>query len=385
VRKPKAGGRRNADEHRHGIADDVTDADGVAILDFRQAQEKARAWFAEHARRAEGLEPSPTGPYTVADAMRDYLDWYGKRRKSLKATEFASNGHIVQALGTLETRKLTATRISEWHEALASAPVRLRSRKGQPVRHAKTPANADSRRRRQATANRVLTILKAALNHAWHDGKVASDDARRRVRPFHDVDAPVVRYLTGNEAVRVVNACEPDFRQMVRAALLTGCRYGELAALMAGDLNPDSGTLSVRTSKSGKPRHVVLTEEAQKFFASATAGKANGDLILTRANGTAWGRSYQQRPLKDACKRAKIAPAINFHILRHTHGSLLAMQGVPMPVIAKQLGHADTRMTERHYAHLSPSYVADTIRENFPKLGIIGKGKVLPLAQRKGS
>lgn len=47
-----------------------------------------------------------------------------------------------------------------------------------------------------------------------------------------------------------------------------------------------------------------------------------------------------------------------------------------MPVIAQQLGHADTRMTEKHYAHLSPSYVADTIRENFPTLGIAEKSNV---------
>ena len=38
------------------------------------------------------------------------------------------------------------------------------------------------------------------------------------------------------------------------------------------------------------------------------------------------------------------------------------MRGVPMGVIAAQLGHADTRMTERHYAHLSPNYVANTVR-----------------------
>jgi integrase len=76
-------------------------------------------------------------------------------------------------------------------------------------------------------------------------------------------------------------------------------------------------------------------------------------------------------PLIEACKRAKIAPAVSFHVLRHTHGSLLAMEGVPLAVIAKQLGHADARMTERHYAHLAPSYVADTIRANFPKLGIV--------------
>ena len=57
---------------------------------------------------------------------------------------------------------------------------------------------------------------------------------------------------------------------------------------------------------------------------------------------------------------------MTFHILRHTHGSHLAMNGVPMGVIAAQLGHADTRMTEKHYAHLAPSYVAQTIRANFP-------------------
>ena len=39
-----------------------------------------------------------------------------------------------------------------------------------------------------------------------------------------------------------------------------------------------------------------------------------------------------------------------------------------MAVIARQLGHSDTRMTEKHYAHLAPNYVADTIRGSFPRL-----------------
>ncbi len=47
------------------------------------------------------------------------------------------------------------------------------------------------------------------------------------------------------------------------------------------------------------------------------------------------------------------------------------MRSVPMGVIAHQLGHADERMASKHYAHLSPSYVADTIRQNFPALGIV--------------
>ena len=75
--------------------------------------------------------------------------------------------------------------------------------------------------------------------------------------------------------------------------------------------------------------------------------------------------SEQQRPLADAAKRAKIQD-VSFHILRHTYGSHLAMRGVPLMVIARQLGHSDTRMAERHYAHLAPSYVADAIRAGNP-------------------
>ena len=44
-------------ETRLGKADDVTDADGVAILSFGQAQASARAWFTEQARRSAGIEP----------------------------------------------------------------------------------------------------------------------------------------------------------------------------------------------------------------------------------------------------------------------------------------------------------------------------------------
>jgi hypothetical protein len=58
------------------------------------------------------------------------------------------------------------------------------------------------------------------------------------------------------------------------------------------------------------------------------------------------------------------------------------MRGVPMGVIAEQLGHADTRMTEKHYAHLAPSYVADTIRAHFPTLGIAEESKVTPLRRK---
>jgi integrase len=127
----------------------------------------------------------------------------------------------------------------------------------------------------------------------------------------------------------------------------------------------------------------VLTDEGKTFFENSVLNKQGSDFVFVREGGQPWGNSHQKRPIIEACKNAKIKPAISFHVLRHTHGSLLAMKGVPMPVIAKQLGHADTRMTEKHYAHLSPSYVADTIRQNFPTLGTVQENNVTALKGKK--
>jgi integrase len=91
-----------------------------------------------------------------------------------------------------------------------------------------------------------------------------------------------------------------------------------------------------------------LPDEGQQLFADLTAGKLGSDPIFPRADGGVWGKSHQLRPMREACRSAKIKPEISFHVLRHTHGSALAMRGVPMGVIAEQLGHADTRMTEKH-------------------------------------
>ena len=139
-----------------------------------------------------------------------------------------------------------------------------------------------------------------------------------------------------------------------------------------------SGVVSVR------PRHTILpalsmTQIDVSCFLAWTRGQPPNRHVFQRDDGGVWGPSHQQRPLEQASRLAQISPPVTFHVLRHTHASQLAMRGVPMAVIAKQLGHADTRMTEKHYAHLAPNYVADTIRANFPNLGIGETLKVVPL------
>jgi integrase len=89
-----------------------------------------------------------------------------------------------------------------------------------------------------------------------------------------------------------------------------------------------------------------------------------------------WRHAHQARPIRDACEKAKIVPAIGFHVLRHTYASRLAMRGVPLQVIAQQLGHSDTRMVEKHYAHLAPSYIGDTVRAAFGSLDLVPASNV---------
>jgi integrase len=93
-----------------------------------------------------------------------------------------------------------------------------------------------------------------------------------------------------------------------------------------------------------------------------------------------WNKSSQIRPMREVCIRAKIAPPISFHGLRHTWASHAVMNGMPLMVVARNLGHVDTRMVEKHYGHLAPSYVADAIRAGAPRFGFKPDRKVTPLA-----
>jgi integrase len=365
--------------HAIGTADDVVDADGAHVLSFAQAQEVARKWFAHLARHDRG--DVRNGPYAVRECADEYLAWLLAHRKSGYDARHRVHTHIVPRLGHIQCDRLATADIQRWLRELAASPARLRSRKDAKKPNVRVLDKADHEavRRRRASANRTLTVLKAALNRAWREGKISSDEAWRRVEPFEEVDAARVRYLTVAEAKRLLNACNPDFRRLAQAALATGARYGELTALRASDFNPDSGTVHVRTSKSGKGRHIVLNDEGAALFRSLTAGKPGIAVLLTKANGSPWRPAHQARPMAEACKRAKIAPPVPFHVLRHTWASLAVMAGAPLMVVARNLGHADTRMVERHYGHLAPSYIADAIRAAAPKFGIKPDRKVVSL------
>lgn len=350
------------------IADDFADADGEHVMDFAQAQNAARGRRA--ARQAGG--------YTVADVMDGYLEFLagdGRSASSLYDTRLRDKTHIRPPLGKLKVAALTPDRLRCWRDDMAKAPARIRTREGDKQRH----RNVTETRARRATANRNWTVLRAALNHAFRDGKIESDTAWRKVTPYRGVETARARYLTIAEAKRLINAADLEFRPMVEAALQTGCRYGELCRLVVGDFNSDSGTLAIRQSKSGNPRHVVLTDEGAALFARLTAGRAGDEPILRKRRGGPFLRSDQFLPMRDAVRRAKIMPPISFHGLRHTWASLSVMAGAPLMVVARNLGHASTTMVEKHYGHLAPSYIADEIRKAAPRFGFKPGHKVVTI------
>ena len=95
--------------------------------------------------------------------------------------------------------------IREWHAALAKAPSSLRSRsstKRQNLREIDL-GDPNSVRQRRASANRIFGVLKAALNLAFREEHVVSDEAWRRVKPFREAGAPKIRYLCHAEAQRL--------------------------------------------------------------------------------------------------------------------------------------------------------------------------------------
>jgi hypothetical protein len=103
-------GRHYSAEHGRrysavGTADDVADTDGEHVLSFAQAQEKARSWFADLARRDRG-EPKG-GPYTVRECLSDYETWLQGHRKSAGDARYRIETHILPKLGDIQCDRLT--------------------------------------------------------------------------------------------------------------------------------------------------------------------------------------------------------------------------------------------------------------------------------------
>jgi integrase len=362
-----------------GAADDTVPANNTHVLSFSQAVEHAQKWFrARNLATASGVH---IGPYTVRDAAVDWLaKWHGSEA-SKRNSEGNLKHHILPTLGGIEVAKLTRDQVQKWLEQLAKKPpVKVQQREAAqkklpPSRRSKVvydPNDPETKRKRRDTANRIYNDLSALLTLAYDNQHVVSKAVWETVDKFENVDVAKNEYLTLEEAKAFIGVCPQDFRDLVQAALITGCRYGELSTLKVSAYDAQLRAISLIQGKTRKLKHVFLTDDEAAFFDKRIVGKQSEELLFKRDDGKPWGKSNQQPRMMAVLKAAGISRHVRFHDLRHTFATLLAMNGTSIQLIANQLGHSGTRIAEKHYAHFSPSYVATTIRANKPSFGFAG-------------
>jgi integrase len=394
------------------FADDYEAANGATILDFKQASEKAR-------KLAEQFDPATRtmGPYTVGDVMADYAaylkehcrpstwrDAVTRIRSKIncepmrKGRADKQKGTLVERektpkiiIGKVEAKKLTTSIIREWFRSLR------RERKN----HKDLPPE-ELERRRCVTDNRTLTLLKAGLNRAWREEKIPGhmDAVWRRVQPYEDVSERRPQVLKPDQVSRIVNACEPDLRELVQGAYYTGCRYSELAGMRVKDFSAEGGTVFVAHSKVKKTRTVGLNGQGLKFFTRLCAGRhpdefiflkddsrfvadpKNMDHIGQKTGKRKWSQSDHLRGFAEAVKKAKNIPAgTTFYTLRHSYATELYKSGeLELLDIAKSLGHSGTRMVEKHYVHADEAAIHKKLKTALPTLDIEERGNVAEIA-----
>ncbi len=367
-----------------GSADDFLDANGVDVFTYDEAYEKAEVWFRDRARKAHQVatgEVISDKAFTVGDALDDYLEDGDRRGNSMETPRSYIERRIRPELGALEVGKLTRKRIEKWHLDLAASPPMKTGQAFSEYREKWDEApTVDQLRARKSTSNRILAILKRALTLATQNGRHSGATPWRDVKPFKNVTGQRLRFLTAEEQKKLLAACPPDFQDLVAAALFTGSRYGPLCRLEVRDFDPKAKTIWISDDKGEgtKSRHIALSDPAVRWLKEKAKGKQPDDLFFQRAKVTrltrvgranAWEKDDQAQAMRKACQSAGI-DLLCFHELRHTYASGLVRAGVPLAYVAKQLGHANTRMVEAHYAHLCPNALADSIRTLSPKVPV---------------
>jgi integrase len=340
--------------------------------------------------------------------VREYLEeWLEASAARVRPTTLVSytlhvRRYIVPAIGAGRLQQLTPAMIDKMNAALLKSG-RMPRRKLAEGEKPPPPQGLSP-----ATVRRCGATLHKALR----------DAVRKKLIPYNPADAvDLPRVKAGGDApedLRVWTRLQLDrylahiagerLYPMWRLAAWTGMRRGEIAGLTWGDVDTDTGTLTVRRARvnvtsadvrESKPktargrRRVELDEETRVALAAWRERQeaerkawqdtwSGDDLVFTLEDGTALRPDYLSRTFQARAARAGL-PVIRFHDLRHTHASLLLAAGVPVKVVSERLGHSTVAFTMDVYQHVLPGQqreavqaLADTVPAGARRLRIVG-------------
>ena len=284
-----------------------------------------------HERRANPDAAKPAGPKRAVPLFREFVEdeWREAhldrcKPATRKTYSWLLHARLFPAFGT------------EPLDRIAPAEIRRRF----DVWSRTAPGNA----------NNALKLLRQILNFAGARGHLDANPARD-VRPNRR--PRMTRFLSSEEIARLHRALDGCSREssraqadIIRLLLLTGCRRNEIVRLRWSEVRGD--TLVLGDTKTG-PRKVPLNSQARCILERRPRGESPfvfpSPLDPSRPRGQNLGLWYRVR------REAGIED-VRLHDLRHTHASHAVMNGVPVPVVSRLLGHSSTRMTLR-YAHLA--------------------------------
>lgn len=259
-----------------------------------------------------------------------YLPYVKGYKRSWQADESHLRLHILPLFGKKYLDQVTSSQLIEFHHA-------FRQQGYAP-----------------ATANRQIILVRYLYNLArkWEIPGAEKNPATA-VRLFQ-LNNSRERYLTTEETQALVAALaesdNPYLKDIVVLLLLTGCRKRELLDARWEDFDLPHRRWRIPMSKSGKARHVPLSEAAVSLIQSLPRWPECPWLVPNPKSRKPYVSIYHSW---DTARKAAGVPDLRIHDLRHSYASFLVNAGRSIFEVQKILGHAQIRTTQR-YSHLAP-------------------------------
>jgi integrase len=237
------------------------------------------------------------------------------------------------------------------------------------------------------TTNHLRHLLSKVMGTAVNWDYVPNNPVRGVKMPERTLKRPH-RFLTAEEVRRLIAASKEPIHTIVLLATMTGLRIGEILALRWGRVDLLRGTLLVaetcykghfgspktRASRREVPLAPAVVRELKAYYSRSAERSPSALVFATNQGAPLAADNLRKKALRTACKRAGLQ-RIDWHTLRHTHGTLLHSQGTPLKVAQAQLGHSHMATTLDVYTHASVTAQRDAVNllegqlfPNVPKL-----------------
>lgn len=200
---------------------------------------------------------------------------------------------------------------------------------------------------KKCSVNRELSCLRKIFNVAI-DWNLASENPVRRIKFLPENDSFRERVLTAEEEIALLEACPSYLASIIRVALASGMRKGEILCLKWENACIEKGEIRIVESKSGRGRKIPINSALFTLLKALKSRNGQGEYVFINP---LTGNPYTdlKRSFTSACTKAGIKD-LRFHDLRHTFASRLVKKGVDLILVKDLLGHSSVVTTQR-YTH----------------------------------